>query len=153
MLLLVSVGAVDCFTHLQMMHAGGSIYLANAMACVPLCARHPAGIAPWRDTSNNSDLSLGCATMPASLGNVEAALRAAISERLGQSRFSLWFGDAVRLGLSGDGNSLEVRVPNAFFADWIRGHYASSLVDAATTVIGRSLQLSIQLNDELAPLG
>ena len=29
---------------------------------------------------------------------VEAALRAAVSERLGEARFGLWFGDGVRLG-------------------------------------------------------
>ena len=64
-------------------------------------------------------------------GAVESALRAAVAERLGEPRFGLWFGEGVRLGLSGDGESLEVQVPNAFFGEWIKGHFAGSLAEAA----------------------
>src|SRR5947207_11214537 len=60
----------------------------------------------------------------------ESALRAAVSERLGESRFGLWFGDGVRLGLNGQGDALEVRVPDAFFRDWIGRHYTTSLLEA-----------------------
>jgi chromosomal replication initiator protein len=49
----------------------------------------------------------------------EAALRAAVAERVGDARFGLWFGEGVRLGVEGD--ALEVGVPNAFFREWIRG--------------------------------
>ena len=82
---------------------------------------------------------------------VEAALRAAMLERLGQARFGLWFGNAVRLGLSGDGGSLEVRVPDAFFREWIRSHYSNSLLEAAEAVLGRSIPLSIRVHDEAEP--
>ncbi len=82
---------------------------------------------------------------------VEAALRAAVSERLGAARFGLWFGDAVSLGVSNDGDALEVRVPDPFFREWIRSHYATSLVEAAEVVIGRPMQLSIQIHDEAEP--
>jgi chromosomal replication initiator protein len=82
---------------------------------------------------------------------VEAALRAAMRDRLGAARFGLWFGDTVRLGLSGDGDSLEVRVPDAFFREWIRSHYASSLLEAAEAVVGRSIPLSIRITDEAEP--
>ncbi len=78
-------------------------------------------------------------------------LRAAISERVGESRFGLWFGDGVDLGLSGDGNALEVRVPDAFFRDWIKRHYTSSLLEAAEAVAGRPLELSIRVRDEGEP--
>ncbi len=37
---------------------------------------------------------------------LESALRAAVAERLGELRFSLWFGEDVHLGLSGDGDAL-----------------------------------------------
>ena len=77
--------------------------------------------------------------------------RAAISERVGESRFGLWFGDGVQLGLSGDGNALEVRVPDAFFRDWIQRHYTTSLLEAAEAVAGRPLQLSIRIRDEGEP--
>jgi chromosomal replication initiator protein len=77
----------------------------------------------------------------------ESALRAAVSERLGESKFGLWFGDGVELQLSGDGEALQVRVPDQFFRDWIRRHYTSSLMEAAEAVAGRPLRLSIEVLD------
>ena len=80
---------------------------------------------------------------------VETALRAAVSERLGATRFGLWFGESVRLGLSGNGDALEVRVPDPFFREWIQSHYTTSLLEAAEAVLGRPMQLSIRIRDEL----
>jgi chromosomal replication initiator protein len=82
---------------------------------------------------------------------VESALRAAVSERLGATRFGLWFGESVRLGLSGKGDALEVRVPDPFFREWIRSHYTTSLLEAAEAVLGRPMQLSIRIHDEAEP--
>ncbi len=82
---------------------------------------------------------------------VESALRAAVSERLGATRFGLWFGESVRLGLSGKGNELEVRVPDSFFREWIQSHYTTSLLEAAEAVLGRPMQLSIRIHDEAEP--
>ena len=82
---------------------------------------------------------------------VEEALRAAVSERLGEARFGLWFGGGVRLGLSGDGSALEVQVPDPFFRAWIQSHYTNSLIDAAEAVVGRRLEISIQIHDEAEP--
>jgi chromosomal replication initiator protein len=84
---------------------------------------------------------------------VENALRSAVSERLGEARFGLWFGDAVRLGVSRDGHALEVRVPDPFFREWIRSHYASSLIEAAEAVVGRPLRLSFQLRGDVEVSG
>jgi chromosomal replication initiator protein len=81
----------------------------------------------------------------------ESALRAAVSERLGEVRFGRWFGDGVRLGLSGDGNALEVRVPDSFFREWIQSHYSTSLLEAAEAVVGRPVRLSIQIHDDAQP--
>lgn len=78
----------------------------------------------------------------------ESALRAAVSQRLGEVRFGRWFGDGVRLALSGDGDALEVRVPNPFFRAWIQSHYSTTLLEAAEAVAGRSMRLSIQVHDE-----
>jgi chromosomal replication initiator protein len=82
---------------------------------------------------------------------VESALRAAVSERLGATRFGLWFGESVRLGLSGKGDALEVRVPDPFFREWIQSHYTTSLLEAAEAVLGRPMQLSIRIHDEAEP--
>jgi len=81
----------------------------------------------------------------------ESALRAAVSERLGEVRFGRWFGDGVRLALSGDGDALEVRVPDPFFRQWIQSHYSTSLVEAAEAVVGRPMRLSIQIHGDAQP--
>src|SRR5262249_22445054 len=54
---------------------------------------------------------MGTATVSPRPAVAESELRAAVSERLGESRFGLWFGDGVRLALNGEGDALEVRVP------------------------------------------
>ena len=82
---------------------------------------------------------------------IETTLRAAVAERLGESRFGLWFGEGVRLGVADDSDSLEVAVPNAFFRDWIQGHFAGNLVDAAREVTGRSLRLAFRVDGEAPP--
>src|SRR5271166_6502641 len=82
---------------------------------------------------------------------LESALRAAVAERLGELRFGLWFGEEVHLGLSGDGNALEVQVPNAFFREWIRSHFSASLVEAAQAITGRQVQLSFAVQNEIDP--
>ena len=79
---------------------------------------------------------------------MESTLRAAMAERLGESRFGLWFGEGVRLGVLDD--ALEVGVPNAFFRDWIQGHFSKNLLDAAREVTGRSLRLAFRVGDEAA---
>ena len=82
---------------------------------------------------------------------VESALRAAVAERLGPTRFSLWFGESVRLGVNNQGEVLEVRVPDRFFREWIQSHYTASLLEAAEAVLGRPMRLSIRIRDELEP--
>ncbi len=83
---------------------------------------------------------------------METTLRAAMAERLGESRFGLWFGDGVRLGVADD--ALEVGVPNAFFRDWIQGHFSKNLIEAGREVTGRSLRLAFRVHDEAeTPLG
>jgi chromosomal replication initiator protein len=79
----------------------------------------------------------------------EARLREVLAERIGGARFGLWFGEGVRLGL--DGDEVQVGVPNAFFREWIQGHFATSLVEAAEAVTGRALRLAFQIADEAEP--
>ena len=82
----------------------------------------------------------------------ETTLRSAIAAQLGEPRFSLWFGEGVRLDLSGDGDTVRVRVPSAFFREWIRDHFSSNLLEAAQHVTGRQVQLSFAIEDEADPL-
>ena len=91
-------------------------------------------------------------TAQAMIPAVETSLRAAMAERLGESRFGLWFGEGVRLGVADD--ALEVGVPNAFFRDWIQGHFAQNLLEVGQEVTGRPLRLAFRVADEAeTPLG
>ena len=72
----------------------------------------------------------------------------AVSDRVGATRFALWFGGNVRLGVNREGDSLIVRVPDAFFRDWIERHYTPSLLDAVEAVIGQRLRVSVEVDGE-----
>ncbi len=78
----------------------------------------------------------------------EQVVRNALQARLGDARFGLWFGEGVRLGLDDAGETLEVRAPDAFFRDWIRDHYSSSLLEVAESLLGRRPKLSFCLDEE-----
>jgi chromosomal replication initiator protein len=80
---------------------------------------------------------------------MEAELKAALAARVGETRCGLWFGDGVQLGV--DGDSLVVGVPNGFFREWIRVHFAGNLAEAAEAVTGRRLQLDFRITDEAGP--
>src|SRR5262249_45175823 len=86
-----------------------------------------------------------------SLATTEAAVRAAVYERLGEGRFSRWFGDEVEFALSVDTNALEVRTPCAYFREWIENHYRPILIEAVESVIGRRVDLSIQVYQKTEP--
>ena len=41
--------------------------------------------------------------------------------------------------------------PDPFFREWIQSHYTTSLLEAAEAVLGRPMQLSIRIHNELEP--
>ncbi len=90
-------------------------------------------------------------TVPADHPDWVSALRATLAQQLGELRYSLWFGDEVHLYLKGDGSALEVQVPNAFFREWIKNHFSSSLLEAAQAVTGRPVRLNIAIQSEIDP--
>jgi chromosomal replication initiator protein len=79
----------------------------------------------------------------------EDALREAVAQKLGSTRYDLWFGEGTRLGI--DGETLAVGVPNPFFREWIQGHFAANLIEAAETLAGRPLRLEFHIDSEAAP--
>jgi chromosomal replication initiator protein len=79
----------------------------------------------------------------------ESRLRAAVAERLGPSRFDLWFGEGVRLGI--DGDALRVDVPSRYFHERIQTHFAGSLIEAAEALAGRPLRLDFAIAAEAVP--
>ena len=97
-----------------------------------------------RDQSNGNAEVSGPAVL-------EESLRSAVSERVGATRFALWFGGNVRLGLNREGDLLIVGVPDPFFRDWIERHYAPTLAEAVEAVVGRKLGVSVQVQSESGP--
>ena len=82
---------------------------------------------------------------------MESSLRAAVSEQVGEAKFGIWFGEGVQLAIGGEGDSLQVRVPNPFFKEWIRDHFSRDLLKAAEAVTGRRVQLDFAVQDEADP--
>ena len=80
---------------------------------------------------------------------IVTTLRTALAERLGESRYELWFGEGVELGVKGQ--TLDVGVPNTFVSEWIQAHFAKNLAEVAERVAGRPLELAFHVADELCP--
>ena len=78
-----------------------------------------------------------------------AGLRSALAERLGTSRYDLWFGEGVELGV--DGDAIWIDVPSAFFRDWIQSHFANTVVEVAEAVAGRPQTLKFNVSGESEP--
>ena len=115
-----------------------------------LCAPLPGDRSMAGHLEQDRDRS-GASTSAHRPAILEEALRSAVSERVGATRFALWFGGNVRLGLNREGDLFEVRVPDPFFRDWIERHYKPSLVEAVEAVIGRPIRVSIQIQGESEP--
>src|SRR5690242_18889460 len=60
----------------------------------------------------------------------ESAL-ADLRERLSEENYNTWLGSIRFDGF--DGKRLRVRIPNRFYADWIRTHYLDLLLDSLRT--------------------
>ncbi len=78
-----------------------------------------------------------------------ATLRSALAQQLGESRYGLWFGEGVELGVIG--HTLAVGVPNTFVREWIQAHFAKNLTEVAELVAGRPLELAFHVADEACP--
>ena len=139
-------GASGSIGHLRTRHSGALIRTSRRineptnLSCIECrkTARMAGHLGPMQDQPR---LPASSRRLPAE----ESALSAAVSERLGEVRFGRWFGEDVRLALSGDGDALEVHVPDPFFREWIQSHYSTSLLEAAEAVAGRPVRLSIQI--------
>ncbi len=88
---------------------------------------------------------------------IVSALRAALADKVGKSRFEVWFGDAVRLEPAGE--TLIVGVPNPLLLDFIRATFHGHLEQVCAAVLGRRLCLDFRVDappaqsDDLTPSG
>lgn len=72
-----------------------------------------------------------------------------LAQRLGPTRFGLWFERTARLDLEAD--RLRVTVPTRFHADWIDRHFREDLRTAAARTSGSDLALELTVEPEAFP--
>ena len=83
---------------------------------------------------------------------LESRLRSALAERLGESRFRLWFGTSVQFEFSDDGRVLSVLTPSVFFREWIQRHYSNTLVEVVELITARHVQPRFTVRDASSTL-
>lgn len=81
--------------------------------------------------------------------DIDSALRAAVAGEVGQERFDLWFGDSVRLRLSGE--SLLVTAADQFTLDRLRVQFRPELLAAGERVARRPVQVCFELEAATEP--
>ena len=79
----------------------------------------------------------------------ESELRAVLAELVEPSRYALWFGEEVRLGLLDGGETLEVQVPNEAFGHRLESRFTDSLIESARRVSGRDSRLRFRVSNAL----
>jgi chromosomal replication initiator protein len=73
-----------------------------------------------------------------------SAVRLALADKVGQERFNLWFGAAVRLDYNG--GALRIGAPNQFFLEWIRANFRRHVEEACCAVLGRCPPVEFHLD-------
>jgi chromosomal replication initiator protein len=76
------------------------------------------------------------------------AINDAISAKIGQQKFRIWFKNSTRLTLA-DG-LLKVGVANQFMATWLQSHFNAEITEAARTVLGADCRLMFAIDSQLA---
>jgi chromosomal replication initiator protein len=72
-----------------------------------------------------------------------------VQKKVDQNSFETWFEPTAYIGQEGD--SLYIKVPNAYFKDWLSFHYAQVLDEAARTLFGKAYDIKYVF-DESTPV-
>ncbi|GBD37533.1 Chromosomal replication initiator protein DnaA [bacterium HR36] len=76
-----------------------------------------------------------------------AAFAQALSKRIGEKRYHLWFEQQTRLTWTDQ--ELVVGVPNRFFLDWLQGTFAEAIQAAAESVAGQPVPVRFVIDPAL----
>jgi chromosomal replication initiator protein len=76
-----------------------------------------------------------------------AALAEAITRRIGQPRFQLWF--AGHTVFRDDGDTLTVGVPNRHFEEWLNKTFSDTVAESAREVCGRPMRVRFTIDPAL----
>ncbi len=75
---------------------------------------------------------------------IVSAVRSRLADKVGQERFNLWFGAAVRLDYNG--GALRIGAPSQFFLEWIRTNFRRQVEEACSEVLGTCPPLEFHLD-------
>ncbi|HYT90754.1 MAG TPA: chromosomal replication initiator protein DnaA [Gemmataceae bacterium] len=87
--------------------------------------------------------------MTTSEREVVAVLGEAITQRIGEPRYNLWFANKTRFRC--DNDQLVVGVSNHFYQEWLQKTFTDELRAAAADVFGRPMQVRFAIDPELSP--
>ena len=76
---------------------------------------------------------------------------AGVEARIGRQRFEVWFVKSVRLRLDrrrGDGDAIDVVVPDDFVRDWVKRHFDGALRESAVETTGASVDLHYSIEPD-----
>ena len=80
-------------------------------------------------------------------GDSTAALGQALSQRIGEERYGLWFKSKTKLTV--DDGWVRVGVPNHFYQDWLEKTFAAELQAVAAEVLGADVRIGFAVDPEL----
>ncbi len=96
----------------------------------------------------SDDASPSASQAKRSSDEILATITSGVEQRIGRQRFNVWFVKSVRLrlGRRGEGEILEIVVPDEFVRDWVARHFEMALREAAGETMGGSLELQYEVS-------
>ncbi len=79
--------------------------------------------------------------------NLVQALEQAISQRIGEPRYKLWFEGRTRFHW--DDDQLTIGVPNRHFGEWVEKSFGAAAAAAAQEVFGQAMQVRFVIDPQL----
>ncbi len=79
--------------------------------------------------------------------NLVHALEVAISQRIGEPRYKLWFEGRTRFHWADD--QLTIGVPNRHFGEWVEKSFGAAAAAAAREVFGQAMQVRFVIDPQL----
>jgi chromosomal replication initiator protein len=80
-------------------------------------------------------------------GDITAALGLALSQRIGEERYGLWFDGKTKL--SYEQKDFRIGVPNHFYQDWLEKTFGADIRAVAGALLGGDVRVSFALDPEL----
>ncbi len=80
-------------------------------------------------------------------GDLTAALGSALSQRIGDDRYVLWFQNKTRLSI--EAGTLRIGVPNHFYQEWLEKTFGADIRAVAEQLLAEKVQVIFSLDPEL----